>query len=76
MVTVCCAKYNPGWDVGRGKHINKKEVELPDAAALSHAQRQLREVVGQPSHVGFPPPPPYFLLQNVLWKEKKKVHGK
>jgi len=72
MVTVCSAKYSSAWDAGREKHAYKKDVELPDVAAFSHAQRQLREVNGQPSHVGFPPPLLYFLLQNVLWKEQKK----
>lgn len=53
-----------------------REVGLPEAAALSHAQRQLQEVEGQPAHVGFPPPLLIILLQNVLWKGQKKVHSK
>lgn len=59
---MCSAKYSPGWDAERGKHVNKREVELPDVAALSYAQRQLREVDRQPAHVGFPLPLLFLLL--------------
>lgn len=69
MVAMCSAKYSSSWDAESGKHVNKKEVELSDVIALSHAQRQLQEVDGRPEHVGFPPPLLFFPLQNLLWKE-------
>lgn len=72
---MCSAKYSSSWDAESGKHVNKKEVELSDVTALSHAQRQLQEVDGQPEHVVFLHLLCFSLCKIFYGKNEKKSLG-